>query len=340
MNRRLLFGLVFVLVAVTVPTGVAFLRLGSIAEFWAGGGLGRAGPAVPGSPKCGGRPLIAERQLRGMWLTTVNNIDWPSRPGLPVEKVKAEYLSWLDLAQRLRHNAVFVHVRPSGDALWPSKYAPWSEWLTGRRDGRDPGWDPMAWMIAETHARNLEFHAWFNPYRASQPATVGGPGADFAKLAPSHPLRMHRDWAVTYPANTKNARLYYDPGIPEARKFVEDSILEAVERYDVDGVHFDDFFYPYPEGGDFPDGASYARYGKGVDKSQWRRNNVDTFVREMSERIKALKPWVRFGISPFGIWRNKATDPAGSATSGLQSYDAIYADTRKWVREKWLDYIV
>jgi uncharacterized lipoprotein YddW (UPF0748 family) len=113
-----------------------------------------------------------------------------------------------------------------------------------------------------------------------------------------------------------------------------------VKRYDVDGVHFDDFFYPYPAGGDFPDGASYARYGKRVDKDQWRRDNVNTFVREMSERIKALKPWVRFGISPFGIWRNKATDPAGSATSGLESYDAIYADTRKWVREKWLDYIV
>jgi uncharacterized lipoprotein YddW (UPF0748 family) len=339
-NRRLLFGLVLVLVAMTVPTGVALLRVGSVAERSTGDGLGRAGPAVPGSPTCGGRPLVADRQLRGMWLTTVNNIDWPSRPGLPVKKVKAEYVAWLDLAQRLRHNAVFVHVRPSGDALWPSAYAPWSEWLTGRRDGRDPGWDPMAWMIAETHARNLEFHAWFNPYRASQPVTVGGPGADVAQLAPNHPLRTHPDWAVGYPASTKNARLYYDPGIPEARRFVEDSILEAVQRYDVDGVHFDDFFYPYPEGGDFPDEASYARYGRGVDKGQWRRDNVDTFVREMSERIKALKPWVRFGISPFGIWRNKATDPAGSATSGLQSYDAIYADTRKWVREKWLDYIV
>jgi uncharacterized lipoprotein YddW (UPF0748 family) len=335
--------------AVTVPAGVAFLRLGSVDQ--PGGGLDRAGPAEPGpaepgpaepgAPDCGGRRLVAERLLRGMWLTTVNNIDWPSRPGLPVEQVKAEYLGWLDLAQRLRHNAVFVHVRPSGDALWPSQYAPWSEWLTGRRDGRDPGWDPMAWMIAETHARNLEFHAWFNPYRASQPATVGGAGADFAKLAPDHPLRTRPDWAIAYPANRKNARLYYDPGIPQARQFVVDSILEAVQRYDVDGVHFDDFFYPYPEGGDdFPDSASHARHGKGVDRAQWRRNNVDTFVREMSERIKALKPWVRFGISPFGIWRNKATDPAGSATSGLQSYDAIYADTRTWVREKWLDYIV
>jgi uncharacterized lipoprotein YddW (UPF0748 family) len=323
-NRRLVFGLVFVLVAVAVPTGIA--------GFWPG--LVGMRSAVPGSPTCDGRPLVAQRQLRGMWLTTIRNADWPSRPGLPVEKAKAEYLSWLDLAQQRRLNAVFVHVRPSGDALWPSKYVPWSKWLTGR-DGGDPGWDPMAWMIAETHARNLEFHAWFNPYRA----TVGGP-TDIPNLAPNHPLRTHRDWLVAYPADPKKARFYYDPGIPDARRFVEDSILEAVQRYDIDGVHFDDFFYPYPENGDFPDGASYARHGKGVDKGQWRRDNVDTFVREMHERIKALKPWVRFGISPFGIWRNKKTDPAGSATSGLQSYDAIYADSRKWVREKWLDYIV
>ncbi|MFC7547828.1 glycoside hydrolase family 10 protein [Plantactinospora sp. GCM10030261] len=339
MNRRLLFGLVIALiVVVTVPTGVALLRLGAPEDGPRPGSGG--GGAAAGSPTCAGRPIAAPRQLRGMWLTTVNNIDWPSRPGLPVDQVKAEYLGWLDLAQRQRHNAVFVHVRPSGDALWPSEYAPWSEWLTGRRDGRDPGWDPLAWMVAETHARNLEFHAWFNPYRASQPATVGGAGADIAKLAPDHPLRTHRDWAVTHPPKAKSARLYYDPGIPEARRFVEDSILDAVRRYDVDGVHFDDFFYPYPAGADFPDATSYARHGNGIDRAQWRRNNVDTFVREMSERIRATKPWVRFGISPFGIWRNSTTDPSGSATSGLQSYDAIYADTRKWVRERWVDYIV
>jgi uncharacterized lipoprotein YddW (UPF0748 family) len=277
-----------------------------------------------------------------MWLTTVNNIDWPSRPGLPTATVQAEYRSWLDLAERLHHNAVFVHVRPSGDALWPSEFAPWSEWLTGRRDGRSPGWDPMEFMVAEAHARNLEFHAWFNPYRASQPASVGGAGPRFDRLAPNHPLRRHPEWAVTYPtARTKGSRLYYDPGIPEARRFVEDSILEAVNRYDVDGVHFDDFFYPYPEDGqDFGDGASFARHGGGAGRAAWRRGNVNTFVREMSERIKAAKPWVKFGISPFGIWRNRASDRGGSDTSGLQSYDDIYADTRLWVRRQWLDYVV
>ncbi|MET8353151.1 family 10 glycosylhydrolase [Micromonospora sp. NPDC005206] len=302
-------------------------------------GAGRA----DGIPTCAGQPARAPRELRGMWITTVNNIDWPSRRGLPAETARAEFRGWLDLAVRRNHNAVFAHVRPSGDALWPSSYAPWSEWLTGRRDGRDPGWDPMEFMVAEAHARNLEFHAWFNPYRGGQPATVGGPGPKLDQLAPTHPLRRHRDWVVTYPsADRPGSRLYFNPGIPEARAFVEDSMLEAVQRYDVDGVHFDDFFYPYPEAGqDFPDGAAFARYGGGfANRDAWRRDNVNTLVREMSERIKAIKPWVKFGISPFGIWRNKRNDPAGSATAGLQSYDDIYADTRLWVREQWLDYIV
>ncbi|OKI74179.1 glycoside hydrolase family 10 protein [Micromonospora sp. CB01531] len=333
------------LVAVVVSLAVAVaLGAWSLHGRVAGGGaLEQGDVAASGTPICAGRPARAPRELRGMWITTVNNIDWPSRPGLPAEKVRAEFRSWLDLAVRRNHNAVFVHVRPSGDALWPSRYAPWSQWLTGSRDGRDPGWDPMEFMVAEAHARNLEFHAWFNPYRGGQPATVGGPGPRLDQLAPTHPLRRHPDWVVTYPsADRPGSRLYFNPGVPEARKFVEDSMLEAVQRYDVDGVHFDDFFYPYPEAGqDFPDGAAFARYGRGfADKADWRRDNVNTLVREMSERIKAIKPWVKFGISPFGIWRNKRTDPAGSATAGLQSYDDIYADTRLWVREQWLDYVV
>jgi uncharacterized lipoprotein YddW (UPF0748 family) len=301
-------------------------------------------PEAPGGSagmtgRCGAVPVRATRELRGMWLTTVANIDFPSRRGLSEAQVKAEYLGWLDLAVAQRHNAIFVHVRPSGDAFWPSAYAPWSEWLTGKRDGQSPGWDPMAYMVTEAHARNLEFHAWFNPYRGSQPGPVG-PGADFAKLAPNHPLLAHRDWAISYPKG-RTARLYFDPGIPEARKFVEDSMLEAVQKYDVDGVHFDDFFYPYPQAGeDFPDDASFARYGQGKARAQWRRDNVDTLVREMDERIKQLKPWVKFGISPFGIWRNYSTDPDGSQSRGLQAFDAIYADTRKWVQQGWLDYIV
>ena len=301
----------------------------------------RADRAAREEHRCDRAPLSAPRELRGMWITTVNNIDWPSRPGLPAEEIKAEYRGWLDLAQQRNHNAVFVHVRPSGDALWPSKYAPWSEWLTGQR-GKDPGFDVLGWIVAETHARNLEFHAWFNPYRGSQPSANGGAGADIAQLAPDHPLRQHPDWAVVYPANAIGSRLHFNPGIPEARKFVEDSMLEAVQRYDIDGVHFDDFFYPYPAAKqDFPDDAAFAQYGTGfTNKADWRRDNVNTLVREMSERIKAAKPWVKFGISPFGIWRNDRTDPAGSPTRGLQAFDDVYADTRLWVREQWLDYIV
>ncbi len=291
---------------------------------------------------CAGKPVKATRELRGMWLTTVLNIDFPSKPGLSPAQVQAEYQRWLDLAVSRRHNAIFVHVRPSGDAFWPSAYAPWSEWLTGKRDGRSPGWDPMAYMVAEAHKRNLEFHAWFNPYRGTQPGP-SGPGADFAKLAPNHPLLKHRDWAIAYPKGKKTARLYFDPGNPAARKFVEDSMLEAVQKYDIDGVHFDDFFYPYPEGGgnEFGDDASFAkRADKGQSRADWRRQNVNTLVHEMSTRIKELKPWVKFGISPFGIWRNKSSDPAGSDSAGLESYSAIYADTRTWVRNGWLDYVV
>ena len=297
-------------------------------------GLAAATFATAAFDPCAPARLIAPRELRGMWLTTVSNSDWPSKPGLPEAQVKQEYLAWLDLAVKLNHNAIFVHVRPSGDAFWPSQYAPWSYWLTGSKLGADPGWDPMPFMVSEAHKRGLEFHAWFNPYKASQEDAI-------AKLPPNHPLRAHPDWAITYPLTGNGRRLYYDPGIPEARTFVEDSILEVVSKYDIDGVHFDDFFYPYPAKGQaFPDTKSYAIYGGGAKLADWRRTNVNLLVQEMDKRIKTIKPWVKFGISPFGIWRNADTDARGSKTNGLQSYDAIYADTRKWVQEGWLDYIV
>ncbi|MFF5296631.1 glycoside hydrolase family 10 protein [Paractinoplanes globisporus] len=341
-SLRLVLPLASLLFALAV-LGLGLLRAAAYDPPAAAGGSWSPAPGATAPPgpagTCAGVPVSATRQLRGMWLTTVMNIDFPSKPGLPEAQVKAEYERWLDLAVAQHHNAIFVHVRPSGDAFWPSQYAPWSEWLTGKRDGRSPGWDPMAFMVAEAHARNLEFHAWFNPFRGTQPAP-DGPGADFTKLAPNHPLLAHREWAIAYPTG-KTSRLYFDPGNPDARRFVEDAMLEAVQKYDIDGVHFDDFFYPYPQNGeDFPDDASYAKYGHGENRAQWRRDNVDTLVREMSQRIKQLKPWVKFGISPFGIWRNKTTDPAGSDSRGLESYDAIYADTRKWVQQGWLDYIV
>jgi uncharacterized lipoprotein YddW (UPF0748 family) len=284
-------------------------------------------------------PARPKRQLRAMWIASVVNIDWPSRRGLSVEAQKAEYLRLLDEAEAYRLNAVFVQVRPTADAFWPSPYEPWSEWLTGVR-GRDPGYDPLDFLLTEAHKRNLEFHAWFNPYRVSMPAP-GGAGVDINQLAPNHPVRQHPDWVVPYPINAAGARLYYNPGIPEVRAFVEDAIMHAVENYDIDGVHFDDYFYPYPAAGQqFADGDTYARYGGGfTNVHDWRRDNINLLVSELYQRIHAAKPWVKFGISPFGIWRNKATDPLGSQTNGLQSYDAIYADSRRWVREGWVDYI-
>lgn len=298
-------------------------------------------PTDPGTTgRCGAVPTQATRELRGMWLATVTNLDFPSRGGLSRDEVMAEFRGWLDLAEQFHHNAIFVQIRPTGDAFWPSAYAPWSQWLTGRLDGTDPGWDPLAEMITETHARGLEFHAWFNPFRGAQRAEVGGPGADWDKLPPNHPLREHRDWAVIYPKDDKQqSAFYFDPGVPDARRFVQDAILEAVVNYDLDAVHFDDFFYPYPvDGQDFDDSVSFARYGEGR-KADWRRANINTFVQEMDERIKQAKPWVKFGISPFGIWKNAKAD-GGAGTHGLEAYHAIYADTRTWVREGWIDYIV
>jgi uncharacterized lipoprotein YddW (UPF0748 family) len=291
---------------------------------------------------CATNPATPKRQFRAMWISSVVNIDWPTKASQTapdrIAAQKAEYDGWLDLAQRLNHTAVIVQVRPTADALWPSPYEPWSEFLTGVR-GQDPGWDPLAYLVEEAHKRNLEFHAWMNPYRVSMP---DGAGVDIDKLAPGHPVREHPDWVVAYPVNAPGARLYYNPGIPEVRAFVQTAMLDAVRRYDVDAVHFDDYFYPYPAAGqDFADDATFAAYNRGfTDKAEWRRDNINLLVQEFGAAVKAAKPWVKFGISPFGIWRNKTADPLGSDTAGSQSYDIISADTRKWVKQEWIDYIV
>jgi uncharacterized lipoprotein YddW (UPF0748 family) len=300
------------------------------------------GTAATADSSCAINPTVPKRQLRAMWIASVTNIDWPSKASWTaperIEAQQQEYRDWLDLAQRLNHNAVIVQVRPTADAFWPSPYEPWSEYLTGVR-GQDPGWDPLAFLVDEAHRRNLEFHAWFNPYRVSMP---DGAGADVGKLAPNHPARQHPDWVVAYPVNAAGSRLYYNPGIPAVREFVQTAMLDAVHRYDIDAVHFDDYFYPYPAAGqDFGDDATYAEHGAGfASKADWRRHNIDLLVQEFGQKVKAAKPWVKFGISPFGIWRNKASDPLGSETNGTQSYEAISADTRKWVKQEWIDYIV
>jgi uncharacterized lipoprotein YddW (UPF0748 family) len=273
-------------------------------------------------------PAHPKRQLRGVWIASVSNINWPSAPGLSAEQQQAELKALLDAAVTMRMNAVYLQVRPAADALYASPHEPWSQYLTGTQ-GQDPGYDPLAFAVAEAHKRNLELHAWLNPYRVStQP--------DPSKLVPTHPARVHPDWCVQY-----GGQLYYNPGIPEVLEFDVTVITDVATRYDIDGIHFDDYFYPYPVGTtDFPDDAAYAAYGGGfATKADWRRANIDRLVSTLQTGLRAVKPWLKWGISPFGIWRNAATDPLGSATNGLQSFDALYADTRSWVRKGWLDYI-
>ncbi|MEU7136485.1 family 10 glycosylhydrolase [Streptomyces sp. NPDC046261] len=284
--------------------------------------------ALPASGD-GGAPA-RKREFRGMWAATVVNVDWPSRPGLAPEAQRAELLALFDAAVARRLNAVILQIRPTADAFWPSRFEPWSEYLTGVQ-GRSPGWDPLAFAVREAHKRRLELHGWFNPYRIANHTDPG-------RLVPGHPARVHPEWVVPY-----GGKLYYNPGLPEVRRFVQDAMLDAVWRYDLDGVHFDDYFYPYPVAGHtFDDTAAYQRYGAGFpDRAAWRRDNTDRLVRETRERIKKRKRHVRFGVSPFAVWRNRSTDPLGSDTrAGVQTYDDLYADTRRWVREGWIDYIV
>ncbi|GHO64745.1 hypothetical protein KSC_036370 [Ktedonobacter sp. SOSP1-52] len=284
----------------------------------------------PGIPRMNTAPLAPKRQLRAAWLATVQNIDWPSKPGLPVDTQKQEYTAHLDEMQQMNLNAIVVQVRPTADAFYPSRYAPWSAYLTGTQ-GQDPGYDPLAFMVNETHKRGMEFHAWFNPYRVSMQG-------DINQLVANHPARLNPDWVVSY-----GGKLYYNPGVPAARQYVEDSILEVVRNYDIDAIHLDDYFYPYKVGNqDFPDDAAYQRYGSGsfAKKDDWRRANINLLVYELSTRIKQIKSFVKFGISPFGVWRNKVADPTGSDTAATQtSYDDLYADARAWIRNNWLDYI-
>jgi uncharacterized lipoprotein YddW (UPF0748 family) len=287
--------------------------------------------APPGGSQCPAPDQATPKhQLRAEWIASVTNIDWPSRTGLTAAQQQAELLRWYDEAVELGLNAVVVQIRPTADAFWPSPFEPWSRWLSGTQ-GTDPGYDPLAFAVTEAHKRNLEFHAWFNPYRVSM-------NTDINALVPTHPARVHPDWVIPY-----GGKLYYDPGLPAVREFTTDAIMDAVRRYDVDGVHFDDYFYPYPVAGQtFDDAATYATYGGSFGTIEdWRRDNIDQLISGLAEEIRAVKPHVQFGVSPFAIWRNASTDPTGSPTQGgVETYDDLYADTRKWVREQWIDYIV
>lgn len=291
-------------------------------------------PALAGQrvecPKVAAPGDHAGKQVRGMWIATVYGGDWPGDPEFSVEQKKAKYRKLLDAAKRLQLNTVYVQIRPAGDAFYASPYEPWSTWLTGKA-GKNPGWDVLKFLIDEAHARDLEFHAWFNPYRV-------GEDNDRKKLAPNSPARLHPSWAYKY-----GKFLWYDPGLPQVRDLAANAVLDVVKKFDIDGVHFDDYFYPYPVAGQvFNDAATYAQYGAGFPTvAEWRRNNINLLIQEIQQRIKAAKPWVKLGISPFAVWRNKGTDPLGSdTTAGVQTYDDLAADTRRWVREEWIDYIV
>lgn len=277
--------------------------------------------------------VTAKEELRGLWVATVVNIDYPLQPTTDTNTLKAEAIKILDHVQYMGLNAVFLQVRPTADSFYPSKYFPWSKYLTGSQGLiPDNAFDPLEFWIAEAHMRGIELHAWVNPYRITK-KTSEEPKHDFESLAPLHPARLNPEWVIKH----SDGNLYFDPGIPEVRKLVIDSALEIVENYDVDGIHFDDYFYP---GKNFDDGKSYERYGKGyVSIDDWRRDNVNLLIGELYKEIKKTSEDVVFGISPFGIWANKNTNLLGSDTNGMQSYYDQYADTRKWVREGMIDYI-
>jgi uncharacterized lipoprotein YddW (UPF0748 family) len=277
------------------------------------------------------KPPKPVREFRGVWVATVANIDWPSKPGLPVKQQKSELLAILDRAAGLKLNAVIFQVRPASDAMYMSSLEPWSEYLTGTMGQAPlPFYDPLAFAIEEAHKRGLELHAWFNPYRASHPS-------EKSTVATKHIVRSRPDLVRHY-----GSYLWLDPGEPDVQDHILRVVMDVVRRYDVDGVQFDDYFYPYPVKGaggkniGFPDDASWKKYGVGgaLSRDDWRRENVNTLIQRAHNSIKAAKPWVKFGISPIGIWRPGSPPQI----QGSDNYSLIYADSRKWLVNGWVDY--
>ena len=265
-----------------------------------------------------------KREFRGAWIQAVNG----QFRGIPSEKLKQTLIDQLNSLQGAGINAIIFQVRPEADALYASQLEPWSRFLTGvQGQAPSPYWDPMQFMIDECHKRGMEFHAWINPYRVKTSLK--------SELSPNHLYNIHPEWFVTY-----NNQLFFDPALPESRRHICMVVADIVSRYDVDAIHMDDYFYPYPaKGMDFPDDASFARYGGGfTNRADWRRSNVNILIQKIHETIRGLKPWVKFGISPFGIYRNEKNDPLGSKTNGLQNYDDLYADVLLWARNGWVDY--
>jgi uncharacterized lipoprotein YddW (UPF0748 family)/N-acetylmuramoyl-L-alanine amidase len=279
--------------------------------------------------RIGAASVPTDEDFRAVWVSSVVNLDFPSKPGLSVGEMKAEIDKTVSRAADLGLNAVVFQARPAADALYKSNIFPWSEYLTGVQ-GQAPadGFDPLAYIIEKCHERSIELHAWVNPYRVSHSASkrVG-----VSQLADGNPAKANPTWVVKYEGG-----LYFNPGLPECRELIIKGIEEILQNYDIDGIHMDDYFYP---GSDFSDSETYKKYGSGMDLGDWRRENVNILLRGIRDKIKEVNPNVSFGISPFAIWQNKASSELGSDTNGFEAYKSIYSDTRHWVKEGYLDYI-
>jgi len=270
-----------------------------------------------------------EREFRGVWVATVANIDWPSEPGLSTAEQKQEILTILETATRANLNAVILQVRPQCDAFYPSEFEPWSYFLTGEQGKPpEPYYDPLAFWIDESHKRGLELHIWCNPYRAHHPMSGDVTGTSIVKRRPDIVKAL------------KNGYYWMDPAKKGTQDHSLDVVMDVVKRYDIDGVHFDDYFYPYPsynDGEDFPDDDSWEEYrenGGQLTRGDWRRDNVNRFIKRLYSSIKKEKPHVKFGISPFGIWRPHYPE----SILGFDQYDVLYADAKLWLNEGWVDY--
>ncbi|OIP82207.1 MAG: hypothetical protein AUK44_08310 [Porphyromonadaceae bacterium CG2_30_38_12] len=275
-----------------------------------------------------------KREMRAVWIATVANIDWPSQRNLTSKQQRTEMIAILDLCQKTNINAIVFQIRPTADAFYSSTLEPWSHWLTGKQGLRPESYyDPLQFVIEEAHKRFIDVHVWLNPYRVTNSDNIN-------LLSKNHLFFKNRNLFVKY-----GDKYYFDPGMDETRDFLNQVVEDIVERYDIDGIHFDDYFYPYRvKGEEFPDNKSFAIYPRGYlpnQKDDWRRNNVNLVISELQHTIKSIKPWVEFGISPFGVWRNKSKDSRGSDTQGgTTNYDDLYADILKWLQEGSIDYVV
>ncbi|MEI6142180.1 MAG: family 10 glycosylhydrolase [Mariniphaga sp.] len=273
------------------------------------------------------------KEFRGVWIVTINNIDWPSSPGLPIEVQKKELRELIEQIERLNLNVVIFQVRPAADSFYSSKTEPWSVFLTGKQGVAPiPFFDPLEYAIELCHSKGMELHAWFNPFRVRNTGVYALDPKSFAAKNPGY-LRSY------------DGKVFFDPGIPQVRNHLVKVVMEVVRKYDIDAIHFDDYFYPYPvKGKKFPDQKSFSKYGKKFYPNRlgdWRRENINLFVKAIHDSIKAVKPSLKLGIAPFGVWRNRKDDPQGSpGVKATTSYDDLYADVYRWLANDWVDYVI